>query len=285
MPGIRESSDGMNKSPSISEEEIQAWMVKIRAMRKYRQLDLPESLLRDVITAEFTRHSNSSEAFKAVREKLHNIIAPYLGDPDYPGAQAEMERAFSNENPNAVRQFCLSMLSSHASTRERIPLLNKFYPHLWQITGIPQTILDLACGMQPFALPWMELPPSTRYFAYDLHRPRVDLINQFFERSGFSDRAYHEDILVNPPQVEADVALFFKEAHRFEQRRRGACFPFFQALRVRWLLVSLPISSLKGTRNLEDRQRHLMQSILTGQTWQVEEICFENELVFCIHKS
>ncbi|MEW6179324.1 MAG: hypothetical protein AB1522_05290 [Chloroflexota bacterium] len=275
----------MNKSPSISEAEIQAWMAKLRAMRKYRQLDLPDSLLRDVITAEFTRHSNSSEAFKAVREKLHNIIAPYLGDPDYPAAQAMLQAAFASENANAVRQFCLSMLSSHASTRERIPLLEHFYKQLWEVTGMPATILDLACGMQPFALPWMELPPSTRYFAYDLHRPRVDLINLFFERSGFSGRAYHEDILVNPPQVEADAALFFKEAHRFEQRRRGACLPFFQALQVRWLLVSLPISSLRGTRNLEDRQRHLMQSILEGQSWQVVEIRFENELIFCIHKS
>jgi 16S rRNA (guanine(1405)-N(7))-methyltransferase len=275
----------MNKSPSISEEEIQARMAKLRAMRKYRQLDLPESLLRDVIMEEFSRHSNSSEALKAVREKLHNIIAPYLGDPDYPAAQAMLQAVFASENPNAVRQFCLSMLSSHASTRERIPLLENFYKQLWEVTGIPATILDLACGMQPFALPWMELPPATRYFAYDLHRPRVDLINLFFEQSGFSGRAYHEDILVNPPQVEADVALFFKEAHRFEQRRRGACLPFFQALRVQWLLVSLPISSLKGTRNLEDRQRRLMQSILSNQTWHVEEICFENELVFCIHKS
>lgn len=275
----------MNNQNSEFEEVFAALQAEIAASRKYRRLMLPEETLRDLLAQEFAHYSNRKAVIQSVREKLHNIIAPYLGDPDYPAAQAMLQAAFASENANAVRQFCLSMLSSHASTRERIPLLEHFYKQLWEVTGMPATILDLACGMQPFALPWMELPPSTRYFAYDLHHPRVDLINLFFERSGFSGRAYHEDILVNPPQVEADAALFFKEAHRFEQRRRGACLPFFQALQVRWLLVSLPISSLRGTRNLEDRQRHLMQSILEGQSWQVVEIRFENELVFCIHKS
>ncbi len=275
----------MNKLPPISEEEIQTWIAKLRAMRKYRLLDLPETLLRDLIIEESARHNNPNVVFQAVRQKLHNIVAPYLGDPDYPTAQTAMQAAFASGNPQAVREFCLSMLASHASTRERIPLLDEFYNRLWQITGLPQTILDLACGMQPFALPWMGLPATTRYDAYDLHRPRIELINRFFELGGYPCRGYHQDILVTPPPVEADVALFFKEAHRFEQRRRGACLPFFRALRVRWLLVSLPISSLTGTRNLEDRQRHLMETILAGQSWQVKEIRFENELVFCIQKT
>ncbi|MEW6504443.1 MAG: hypothetical protein AB1457_10825 [Chloroflexota bacterium] len=275
----------MNKAPFVSEDEIRDWIGKLRTSRKYRSLDLPESLLRDVILGELSRHNRPDEALKAVREKLHNIVAPYLGDPDYSLAQTALRAAFTSGNPQSIRDFCLSMLASHASTRERIPLLGEFYSRLWQITGIPQTILDLACGMQPFALPWMDLPASIRYFAYDLHHPRIELIHQFFQLSGCSCKAIHEDILVNPPQIEADVALFFKEAHRFEQRRRGACLPFFQSLRVRWLLVSLPISSLKGTRNLEDRQRRLMQSILAGQAWEVEEIRFDNELVFCIQKT
>jgi 16S rRNA (guanine(1405)-N(7))-methyltransferase len=275
----------MNKTASVSEDQIRKWMGTLRAIRKYRSLDLPDALLRDLIMGELSRHTSSSEAFKAVRRKLHNIVAPYLGDPDYSTAQEDLQAAFASGSPQSVREFCLSMLASHASTRERIPLLDEFYSRLWQITGLPQTLLDLACGMQPFALPWMGLPTLTRYFAYDLHRPRVELINLFFQLSGCSGSAIQEDILVNPPQLEAEVALFFKEAHRFEQRRRGACLPFFQALRVRWLLVSLPISSLKGTRDLEDRQRRLMQSILAGQTWEVTEIRFENELVFCIQKT
>ena len=275
----------MNNPTPLSEENIQVWIAKLRSMRKYHTLDLPEALLRDLIVEEFARQSNPDKALQSVREKLHNIVAPYLGDPDYFAAQTAMQTAFASGDPQSIRDFCLSMLASHASTRERIAWLDNFYTRLWEITGLPQSVLDLACGMQPFALPWMKLPPSTRYHAYDLHRPRVELINLFFELSGRPRLAFHQDILVEPPTIPADVAFFFKEAHRFEQRRRGACRPFFEALQVRWLLVSLPISSLKGTRNLEQRQRRLMDNLLSGQPWAVEEIRFETELIFCIRKS
>lgn len=285
MRGVRGSSGGMTNPTSLSENEIQAWIAKLRAIRKYHRLDLPEALLRDLIVEEFARHTNPNKAIQSVREKLHNVVAPYLGDPDYFNAQTAMQAAFASGDPQSVRDFCLSMLASHASTRERIALLDNFYQRLWEVTGLPQTILDLACGLQPFALPWMNLPPSTRYYAYDLHRPRVELINLFLELSGRTRLAFHQDILVEPPRIQADVAFFFKEAHRFEQRRRGACLPFFEALQVRWLLVSLPVSSLKGTRNLAERQHRLMDNLLSGQPWAVEEIRFENELVFCIRKS
>lgn len=275
----------MNNPTPISEEEIQVWIAKLRAMRKYHMLDLPEALLRDLIVEEFARHTQPNKAIQSVREKLHNIVAPYLGNPDYFAAQTAVQAAFASGDPQSVRDFCLSMLASHASTRERMAFLDYFYKRLWEVTGLPQTVLDLACGMQPFALPWMNLPLSTRYYAYDLHRPRVELINLFLELSARPRLAFHQDILVEPPTISADVALFFKEAHRFEQRRRGACRPFFEALQVRWLLVSLPTTSLKGGRNLEQQQHRLMDNLLSGQPWAVEEIRFETELIFCIRKS
>ncbi len=36
-----------------------------------------------------------------------------------------------------------------------------------------------------------------------------------------SAEARVQDILIKPPDVEADIAFFFKEAHRFEQRQHG----------------------------------------------------------------
>jgi 16S rRNA (guanine(1405)-N(7))-methyltransferase len=176
-------------------------------------------------------------------------------------------------------------MESHASTRERIPQLETFYEQLWAVTGRPESILDLACALHPFGLPWMDLPVVTRYYAYDLHAPRVKLINRFLKAMVHEALAKVQDILVNPPEVEADVALFFKEAHRFEQRQKGCNRPFFEALRVRWLLVSLPAADLSGHHSLVERQRNLMDSILAGLDWPVTELTIGNELVFCIRKA
>jgi len=92
------------------------------------------------------------------------------------------------------------------------------------------------------------------------------------------------DILLDPPQIQADVALFFKEAHRFEQREKGCNRAFWQALHVNWLLVSLPTENLTGTHSKLEQHRSLVRDTLSGLDWTVTEALFPGELVFCIRK-
>jgi 16S rRNA (guanine(1405)-N(7))-methyltransferase len=218
------------------------------------------------------------------RKKLHNIVAPYLGDPDYEKESNDLEKIGEFSSIDETRSFSLRMLETHASTDERIPVLDEFYKKIFAVTGFPKSIMDLACAMHPFGHPWMGLPAECRYLAYDLHQPRVDLINWYFKASGVNGQAFYGDILLNPPTQNADVAFFFKEAHRFEQRKRGCNRPFWQALNVKWLVVSLPASNLTGRFDLADRQRKLVADTLTGLDWPVTEILVGNELIFCIRK-
>lgn len=259
-------------------------MVEIRQMHKYRGLEVPRATVEDLLLQELPRQRSEKAAIRAVREKLHNIVAPYLGDPDYPAAMAALETAFASRDQASIRQVCVEIMQAHASTRERIPYLDEFYDRVFAVTGRPATILDLACGLHPLGWLWMSLPPETRYLAYDLHQPRLALIRRFFELVGVRGEVIHDDILVHPPQVRAEVAFFLKEAHRFEQRQRGCNRAFWLALPARWLVVSLPASSLTGKNDLADRQRRLVARMLTGLDWSVQEITVGSELVFVINK-
>lgn len=252
--------------------------------RKYRDLNLPPETVINLIRLGLEHGLKPDRAVDDAREKLHNIVAPYLGDPDYARSSRELEETGKFPNIEAVREFSLRMLASHASTRERIPELAEFYKQIFAITGKPDCLLDLACAMHPFGYPWMDLPAASRYLAYDLHHPRVDLINHFFKAAGISGEAFYGDILLNPPQQSADVAFFFKEAHRFEQRQKGCNRAFWLAVNVRWLIVSLPATNLTGRFDLADRQRKLVHETLAGLDWPVTEILVRNELVFCIQK-
>jgi 16S rRNA (guanine(1405)-N(7))-methyltransferase len=256
----------------------------ILANRKYRDLGIPTATLRDLLDKELPNHRNPKDAVQAVRKKLHNIVAGYLGDPDYPSAGQSLAAAFQSGNPEQVQAACAAVLSVHASTKERLAIITDFYPRLFAVTGQPSSILDLACGLNPLCFPWMGLPATTQYHAFDLHAPRVDFINQFFSLQGLAPLAVQQDILINPPGQAADVAFFFKEAHRFEQRQRGCNRPFWQALKVRWLLVSLPPANLTGRHSLIEGHRQLVYNNLKGLPWPVTELLFENELVFCIDK-
>ena len=252
--------------------------------RNYRELDIPKETVMDLIQRETDSGLDEKTIMKNVRKKMHNIIAPYLGDPSYSEAVAWLETAYISKNADAIKQTCIQILTQHASTRERVPYLKDFYQQIYNLTGKPGSILDLACGLNPISIPWMELPMKTEYHAYDIHTPRVKFINQFLILAGRQPLAEVKDILVNPPAIKADVAFFFKEAHRLEQRRKGANRDLWKSLNVDTLLVSLPINSLSGQHDLSGQMRHLVENTIRGFSWSLQEIIIGNELIFLIKK-
>jgi len=275
----------LSKKPSVfTPEKINALVNKISGSRKYHHLAIPPETIRDLIQQAESRGIPAADIEKVVREKLHNIVAPYLGDPDY--EKLKLDLAVLPDHPQSpiLKDWCLSILREHASTRERIPILDEFYSRIFEFTGKPRSILDLACGLNPFSLPWMNLASDDTYHTFDLHQPRIDLIASFLAHIHQQGSATHTDILVHPPRQNADVAFFFKEAHRFDQRQPGINRTFFQSVPARFLLVSLPTSSLTGRRSMLDQDRRLIDQSVSGLPWEVHEILFENEIVFCIKK-
>jgi 16S rRNA (guanine(1405)-N(7))-methyltransferase len=267
----------------LTPKETEQMISNLLSIKKYRGLDLPRETIRDLIHQCQSIARDSREAEKQVRKKLHNIVAPYLEDLDY-ATVIDQVNSISSENTSAMKEICRGVLEQHASTRERMPIMEAFYQQIFQITGSPGSILDLACGLNPFTLPWMALPSTTTYDAYDLHQPRIDLLNQFFARIDRPYRAEKRDVLVNPPINQADVAFFFKEAHRFEQRQHGCNRNFWQSLNVKYLIVSLPTMNMKGSHSFISGQRILMEQTLKGLPWEVHEVLFDSEILFCIKK-
>jgi 16S rRNA (guanine(1405)-N(7))-methyltransferase len=269
----------------FDDHRIKEMTVNMLDSKKYRHAGLNPATVEDLIKQQAPLHASEKALLKAVRRKLHNIVAPYLGEPDYAALTEELQHIQVDAlTAEPLQAFCLKVLSAHASTAERIPLMPTFYARLFAETGRPTVILDLACGSHPLAFPWMGLPPETQYHAYDILQPRVDFINQFFEKLGLAPLAENRDILVNPPTQTADLALFFKEAHRFEKRQPGCNRAFWASLNAAKLAVSLPSHDLAGTHSLLEGHRKLIHANLPVRR-KVSELAFENEVVFLIEKN
>ena len=267
---------------NLEDKLIQEMIDHVVDSKKYRHIGLNLSTVEDLIRQEAPHHTSQKAILKAVKRKLHNIVAPYLGDPDYSTQTKELSKLeFYSLDSEPLKAFCLDVLSQHASTAERIPIMAQFYAQLFRAVGQPEVILDLACGLHPLSFPWMGLPTSVRYHAYDILQPRVDFINQFFAKIGLAPLAENRDILVSPPSHPADLGIFFKEAHRFEKRHPGCNRAFWEALDVKTLAVSLPSKDLSGTHSLLESHRKLVHANLpTNRT--VREILIENEVVFLL---
>jgi 16S rRNA (guanine(1405)-N(7))-methyltransferase len=250
----------------------------------YQVMGIPENTLRDLAVKALARQPSTRMALKTVRRKLHQITAAYLGDPDYGRATRDIRAAFLTEDSTVIQNCCREIMASHTSTRERLLVLDGFYPRLFEQSGKPETILDLACGLNPLSLRWMGLRAGARYLAYDIHAPRMAFLNEYFHMESVMGEAYVRDILVFPPEEQADAAFLFKEAHRFEEREAGCNRALWRALNVNTLYVSLPPFSLTGRNDLTAKNRKLIEKSVSGEDWRVREITFPNEQVFVIEK-
>jgi 16S rRNA (guanine(1405)-N(7))-methyltransferase len=254
----------------------------IKGSRKYR--DTYTETIRHFVIQEIGRHRSSREVEKAVRKRLNTVMMPYGETLNYEAAGGQLAAAFESSDPQAIRATCRAILAAHVSTRERLPILDRFYPAVFEVVGTPASLLDVACATHPFALPWMGLPPDVCYHAYDIHEARVRLINRFFSLLGLQPLARVQDISFQPPQEEADLALFLKELPRFEHSY-GNGLALLDALRARRLVVSFPTVSAQGGRSLARRYRDYFYTLIAGRPWSIlADIEFESELVFCLDK-
>ena len=259
---------------------------RVKHSRKYRDLNLPENMLMDLLEKEAVKATSKANLDDRFRAKLHNIIAPYLETIDYAHETNRLQQQpelLGDEVHEKI--WAESLLIRHASSRERLPFLSELYGTIWEEIGNPTSVLDLACAVDPLALPWMKLTEATTYLAYDVHKPRVDFLNKYFALARPNARAIQQDILVNPPDTHADVAFFFKEAHRMEKRVPGVLSRFFDSIPASTLVVSLPDTDLKAHHNLDDYHNHLIHDAINGKPWQLSEQHVGGELLYFIRKN
>ena len=104
-------------------EEI---IASVQQNPRYRSI-APE-LVQRIAAAELAKGRNFKETVKAVRNKLHQVGGAYQEKPiDYPRLLAELTALPRDPAHPDLRQFCRRAATLHASTRERLPILEAFY--------------------------------------------------------------------------------------------------------------------------------------------------------------
>lgn len=269
--------------------ELDALVAQIASTKKYRDVGVHSDTIRDILLAELSHHTSQKDAIQAAKKKLHEVVALYLGEVDTEQARHMLDQASTEGGEQAIKAACVELMRRHDSTRERLPLLDTFYEQIFAVTGRPQVVLDLASGLNPLALPWMNLERGAAFFAYEINRQRVDILDRFFTRwaapAGITGQAHFQDILIDPPTQPGDVALVMKEVHRMEKRRRGCVLPLLDVLAVRWLVITLPAHSRSGRHSLIETSQRQMRDLIGDRNWPMTLLAFDSELVFCFQKT
>jgi 16S rRNA (guanine(1405)-N(7))-methyltransferase len=264
--------------------KIEELTKKIKASKKYKII--LEETIKDVLTKEYLRHKSLKIAEEMAKKKLHRIRAEYLGEPNYKKVKEALTVAFANQNDEEIREVCWSIFTKHSSTRERNHLLDEYYRRLFEVTGKPDSIADLACALNPLSFRWMGLGTDVKFYAYDVNEQFIDLINFYFELEGLEKLGIQRDVYSNPPEIEVDVAFLFKMYYCLEHRLTGAGLEVVKTVPAKKVLISFPTVNLvaKKTDILGNHEEDLKRGAKEFG-WKLDYIEFDNEVVVVVEKS
>lgn len=255
----------------------------VRSSAKYRQIE--PSLVAALAAHALAGGARTKDAVKAVKNKLHQVAGAYQGE----GLRADewlAEVRAAHDAGADLRPLCRSQMARHTSTRERLPILDDFYKTLF--TGLPRlhTLLDLACGLNPLATPWMELPPDCQYLACDIYADQAALLNGWFAAAGQGGEAFLCDLTSGPPPIQADVVLLLKAIPCLQQMEREIGRRLLDSIDAPILIVSYPVHSLGGHKHAMDAQYAAQfAQLMAGRPWRVDSFRFATELVFRIWRA
>ncbi len=262
----------------------------VASSRRYREVE--PALVHRLAAEELGRARSEADAVKRVKRRLHQAVTAYR--PAARDAHDLDRLAATWAGDLSAPDFgeaCRTVLRRHASTRERLPVLENFFGPAWEaIGGAPATLADLGCGFGPLALPWMGLSPGARYLAVDVDGAQLSLVDGFLDLVGQQHEIRRADLAADPPPtltaMPLDVALLLKLIPLLDRRDPDAARRLLAGLPVRHAVVSFPARSLGGrARGMERTYRERIGTLVSDlgeRVTGVTEASVSGELVFVL---
>lgn len=251
-------------------------VAEVRKSAKYAQVS--EALIREIGAAELRKRASLKEAVKTTKNKLHQAGGMFAGE------KARYDEWLNTLNKNNLSKEVLhSVMSHHASTRERLSILDVFYATIF--AGLPpiHSVLDVACGLNPLSIPWMKLAPAATYHAIDIYADMMRFLDAAMNQFGVQGKAETRDAIHDCPTERVDVALVLKALPCLEQIDKRAGAILLDQINARHIVVSYPTRTVGGrVIGMRTTYEAHFNALVAGRGWPVQRFEFENELAFRI---
>lgn len=252
---------------------------QVRQTSKYRHI--ADSMVRQIGQEALTKHPKFKEALKATKNKLHQVGGAYFPKPiNYKRALADLANAPDTQSA------CLQLMALHASTRERVPILPNFYQTVLADLPPLHRVLDVACGLNPLARPWMPLDPETVYVACDIYADMITFLQKSMDMLGWQGETAVCNLITQPPSDPFDLVMILKTLPCLEQVDKQASTRLLDTLNARYLLISYPAQTLGGrNKGMVNHYTNHFEQLAEGRNWHIQSFHFETELAFLVQTS
>jgi 16S rRNA (guanine(1405)-N(7))-methyltransferase len=248
------------------------------------------SISRDLVIRIATREIAKGRAFKdgvkTTRTVLHQISGAYLPvNPPYALWAKELADLSRLPSDPALRTFCTQKMQMHASTRERLPFLEDFTNLIRDQVGEIGSFLDLACGLNPLALPWLPMKPNAQVYLFDIYTDMVAFVDSFRLHLGYAGFSQVCDLTSEIPNYPVQVAFLLKTIPCLEQIQKTIGTRLLEGIQAETLVVTFPAYSLGGrSKGMRQTYAAHFDDLVAGKAWEIKKFEIGNELVYIIQK-
>lgn len=274
--------------------------VLLADVRKKKELsDLDEALIKHNLKDFFSKNKKSlsklvqyqaekqlkksaeyDNVFKAIRAKLYQSYGMFKIVSDEPETKQYFLRKLKSRRE--TEKDYKKVLSLHLSTKERFANYKHIYEEIFKITGKPEVILDLGCGLNPLSYRYMGI--RAKYIASDIDRGNLQFIQQYFNILGIDGRTVVLDLqndldIQKLSSFECDVCFMFK---LLEIDKRIAEKIVSEA-KARFIVASFSTISLTG-KIMSSPERDWFEKMLRRMKLKFSTFKTENEIFYIISK-
>ena len=249
-------------------------MSEIAISKKYR--DICPDTVRRVFETERAKYKSEKEADKAAKAHLHQITGAFMTADEMKTAD-KLLRAYKEGDSEAFQRT----LRLHSSTRERIDGAEALYTRIMAAAGEPQSVLDLACGLNPLILGGMGLTVR----GMDISGGCVRLVNEWARVMEWDVRAECRDLLCGPEMEKSDLALMMKLRPVLEQQRKGSAMALVQSVPAETICVTFPMRTLGGRKvGMEQHYSEWFEGNLPEEFEIIERFVEADELCYAARR-
>jgi 16S rRNA (guanine(1405)-N(7))-methyltransferase len=265
-------------------QQINRLAEAVLASSKYKSIGI--DFIKYIGTQELARRHNLKDAIKATKNKLHQVGGAYQDSiPRYALWLDELRQASRSGHRERFLDACKWIMGHHSSTRERLPILEQFYSTILADLPPINSVIDVACGLHPLAVPWMPMSENAQYYAYDIYQDMMDFLNEcmaFLHVHGYGKTC---DVIHYCPAQKVDVAFILKAIPCLEQVDKTAGLRLLETINADHLVVSFPAHSLGGkSKGMVTNYETRFYKQVANKPWSIQRFVFPGELVFLVSR-
>ena len=273
----------------LEEPKVNLLVADIKEKRELKNLD--NNFVKEELKRYFLRNNKQfllikeglnprSKEYKQIIKEIRSKLRRSYG-------LFRVEKETKNLKKLIKNKDYYKILETHSSTKERLSFYHKLYERIFNITKKPKTILDLGAGVNPLSYNYLNLK-NCQYYAYDLSKEEIKIINNFFKENKIEGKAEILDLLKLEKikkLPKADIAFLFKMTDVLDKGKgHKTSEEIIKAIPSSHIIVSFPTLTISG-KPMNHPRRGWIEMMCKRLNYTFKILTFENEIFYVIKKN